>query len=99
MIIKLFIVSLLVEAVIEAVTLIGDKKSRDWKQLIAFIFGSFLAWAFGISLLKYIGIGFVDVVPFWLRSVVDIFLVGVLLFRYSGSWNDLLSFLGSLRPI
>lgn len=93
---QLAVVSLLVEAIIEAIVIAASGEMKK-KQIISFFVGGILLFMFGINVLSFLGLNFADVVPAWLASFVSALIGAILAFRWSGNINDLLDWVNGLR--
>ena len=93
----LLVVGLLIEAVIEAFVQAFDG-ALNKKQIIAFFVGGILLWAFGIDVVLYLGLVYAPVIPVWVGQIISAFVGAVLIFRFSGNFNDLWEWLNGLRP-
>ncbi len=92
----LVIVAVLIEAIIEAFV-IATSGEMNKKQIISFFVGGILLFMFGIDVLTFLGLEFAEVVPLWLGSIVSALIGAVLIFRFSGNFNDLFDWINGLR--
>jgi len=93
---SLLLVAVLIEAVITAVSMFLDREVKT-KQIIAFFVGGIFLFLFGIDLLQYMGLTFAEMVPVWVGQVVSYIVGALLIFRFSGNFNDLFDWLNGNR--
>jgi len=90
----IFVLAMLVEAIIESITLFIEE--FHWKLVASFILGAGGSVLFGINLFDVLGVelAFNGMVA----TILSAILLGLFLVRYSGSVNSLLDFIKSLKP-
>jgi len=94
MIEKIFILTVLIEAVIESVKMFVEEFA--WELVAAFVLGVGGVFLFGVNLFSLLGIEVVVGAPYDLA--ISAVLVGLLLVRFSGAANGLMDFLQNLKP-
>ena len=92
----LFIIALLVEALVAAVVMALD---GGWnkKNVAAFLIGGFFFWLFGVDLVAWLGLEYAVSISETFASVISAVVGAVLIFRFSGNFNDLFDWLNGLR--
>jgi hypothetical protein len=90
-------VVVLIEAAIEAITMLFNKDTFDIKMVYAGVLGGACAWLFGLDALGYLGL--VPVIEYPLVTLgLNIVVLGLFFVRHAGNLNDLLEFIKGLRP-
>lgn len=91
----LFVVVMLVEAIIEAITMLIQE--FDVKMVYAGVLGMLFTWIFGLDILGFLEI---ELAVNWPPAalVFNIVVLGLLFIRHSGNLNNLLEWVKGLRP-
>ncbi len=90
---SIFVISLLIESIVETVSLVVAKEG-NWKMIVAGVHGAAFAYFFGINLLDLIGLTpAVEGLPV---VIFNVGFFGILSARFSGAANDLLEYLKNL---
>lgn len=92
---QIFITVALVEAIIEAFTMLKDE--FDVKMVIAGGLGGLFAFLFNIDLLGFLGLELVfgGEIP---AAIFNVAILGLVFLRHAGNLNNLLEWVKGLRP-
>lgn len=90
-------VAIIIEAVIQGVKMVIED-NFGWENITAFILGGLGSWVFGVDALSIANLEPAATMPAWVLTVINAVFMAFVLMRYSGSANDLLTFLTGLRP-